>query len=274
MYKVAVISWLGIVREGLKDILINKGFEVHVFFNLEKFCHQCNNGFGEFDLFILDINFNEEQVLLTIKLIRESIFWTRIPIIIISSKSTRETVVNLLRKGADDVVLKPINSEKFLDRISRLLTMYRPENDKHFPSSIMLDVDQLFDFEIARAERGKYSFSFICIYVTELEYSDNAREKSEYTDIKSFLAKCYVILRKALRKTDLILGAGDSLIILLPFTSELEVDFAVNKVRDCLSTLKPGYQLLYLETGYASYPRNGADAMTLLSYSAANKKAL
>ena len=274
MYKIAVISWLGIVREGMKDILTNKGFEVHVFFSLDVFCQQYGKGFAAFDLFILDINFNEEQVLLTIKQIRESVFWTRIPIIITSPESSRETVVNLLRKGADDFVLKPVNSEKFLNRICRLLTLYRPEKVKHFPSSIMLDVDQLFDFEIARAERGNYSFSFICIYVTELEYSNNPGEKRGYTDIKSFLAKCYELLRKTLRRTDLILGSGDSLIILLPFTGELDVDDAATRVRDCLSTLKRGYQMVFLEIGYASFPANGADATTLLSYSAANKKML
>ena len=271
MYKIAVISRLGIMRESIKDILAYKDYEVQDFISEDEFYQQYSEKFGIFDLFILDITSNEEQVFTTIKQIRESVFWTRIPIIVTSSESSRETIVNLLRKGADDFVLKPFSPEKFINRISRLLTLYHAEEVKYFPSAIMLNVDQLFDFEIARADRGNYPLSFISIYVNELEYNDNPREKSVNTDIKVFLAMCYELLRKTLRKTDLIFGSEDSLIISLPFTCNLNIIHVINRVKECLSGQIQKYQLFFMEISHASFPANGSDTMTLQAYSASKK---
>lgn len=83
----------------------------------------CDNGRGAArltasarpDLILLDLNLPDMNGRDVVKALRE---WCRAPIIIISSNSADEDMIELLGLGADDYVIKPFNFDLLLARIN------------------------------------------------------------------------------------------------------------------------------------------------------------
>lgn len=67
------------------------------------------------DLILLDLNLPDMDGKDVVKALRE---WCQAPIIIVSSRSADEDVIDLLRLGADDYVIKPFNFDLLLARIA------------------------------------------------------------------------------------------------------------------------------------------------------------
>lgn len=67
------------------------------------------------DLVLLDLNLPDMDGKDVLKALRE---WLQVPIIILSSRSADEDVIELLNLGADDYVTKPFNFDLLLARIS------------------------------------------------------------------------------------------------------------------------------------------------------------
>ncbi len=66
------------------------------------------------DLILLDLNLPDMDGKEVVKLFRE---WSKVPIIILSSRSADEDVIELLNLGADDYVIKPFNFDLLIARI-------------------------------------------------------------------------------------------------------------------------------------------------------------
>jgi two-component system KDP operon response regulator KdpE len=66
------------------------------------------------DLVLLDLNLPDMDGTEVVKVLRE---WSQAPIIILSSRSAGEDVIELLNLGADDYVIKPFNFDLLLARI-------------------------------------------------------------------------------------------------------------------------------------------------------------
>jgi two-component system KDP operon response regulator KdpE len=66
------------------------------------------------DLVLLDLNLPDMDGTEVVKVLRE---WSQAPIIILSSRSADEDVIELLNLGADDYVIKPFNFDLLLARI-------------------------------------------------------------------------------------------------------------------------------------------------------------
>lgn len=101
------------IRKMLAAVLDDEGYKVI----------ECENGKGAArlsvtakpDLTLLDLNLPDMDGRDVVKSLRE---WCQTPIIIISSNSADEDMIELLRLGADDYVVKPFNFDLLLARIS------------------------------------------------------------------------------------------------------------------------------------------------------------
>lgn len=100
------------IRKMLSTVLEDENYKVM----------ECENGKGAArlsasarpDLILLDLNLPDMDGREVVKSLRE---WCQAPIIILSSRSADEDVIELLRLGADDYVIKPFNFDLLLARM-------------------------------------------------------------------------------------------------------------------------------------------------------------
>lgn len=100
------------IRKMLITVLADEDFKII----------ECENGKGAArlsvsakpDLVLLDLNLPDMDGKDVVKVLRE---WSKAPIIILSSRSADEDVIELLNLGADDYVIKPFNFDLLLARI-------------------------------------------------------------------------------------------------------------------------------------------------------------
>lgn len=100
------------IRKMLSAVLEDENYKVM----------ECENGKGAArlsasarpDLILLDLNLPDMDGREVVKSLRE---WCQAPIIILSSRSADEDVIELLRLGADDYVIKPFNFDLLLARM-------------------------------------------------------------------------------------------------------------------------------------------------------------
>ena len=74
------------------------------------------------DLILMDMNMPEIDGLEVTRRIKASELLAAIPIIMVTGNNTKIDVMNCLKAGASDYIVKPINREILLDKISKLLT--------------------------------------------------------------------------------------------------------------------------------------------------------
>ena len=73
------------------------------------------------DLILTDIQMPNMDGFELIKRVKESGYFSDIPIMVLSSKEGSEDRIKCLRSGADDYLVKPFNPEELLIRIEKLL---------------------------------------------------------------------------------------------------------------------------------------------------------
>lgn len=73
------------------------------------------------DIVLVDLHLPYVSGFDLIKEMRETSGWEDVPIIVISSESTDESVEKALRLGADDYIEKPVEMKKAMARIKRSL---------------------------------------------------------------------------------------------------------------------------------------------------------
>lgn len=73
------------------------------------------------DVALVDLHLPYVKGFDLIKKMRETSGWDNVPIIVISSESTDDSVEKALQMGADDYIEKPVEIKKTMARIKRLL---------------------------------------------------------------------------------------------------------------------------------------------------------
>jgi len=117
MMKMLVVDDETVIREGLKRILGDAGYQVEVFAQghlaIERL--QIEN----FDLVISDVKMPGMSGIEVLKAIR--VLQPQVPIIMITGYSTVDTAVEALKNGAVDYISKPFTPEDLLAKISQAL---------------------------------------------------------------------------------------------------------------------------------------------------------
>jgi len=255
-------------------MLAEKGFQVHTFSDVDEVEENGNFRVGDFALFIMDYELGESKLLADVKKIRNKAGKSKIPIMVISPESRSEIIIRLMKQGIDDYFLKPIEMNSFISRVFRLLDLYQTGSDQLCPQSIKLDMEQLLNFEVLRALRGQYSFSIIRILLTEIDALPLVEANPQYINTVEVLNRCYQVIQKILRKTDLVIGRDYSLLVLCLFTEEVGISSVLEKMYENLRPLQMEYRHCYFEVGHATFPNEGNEAESLWCHAAINKKPL
>ncbi|MDR3237244.1 MAG: response regulator [Spirochaetia bacterium] len=83
------------------------------------------NAFNElegasFDLVLLDWNMPRLLGIDFLKRVRDDERFSNIPIIMVTSEAARANVIEALKNGANDYIIKPVNEQKFREKVSNL----------------------------------------------------------------------------------------------------------------------------------------------------------
>ena len=118
-YKILIVEDDVNIRNIVSTILETSGYQVL----LAKSCAMAKTIFASHlpDLIILDVMLPDEDGLSIVKKIRSNPESRKIPVIMVTAKTTELDKVKGLDMGADDYLTKPCNMERLLARIKNLL---------------------------------------------------------------------------------------------------------------------------------------------------------
>ncbi|HNY16934.1 MAG TPA: response regulator [Treponemataceae bacterium] len=74
----------------------------------------------KFDLVLLDWNMPELSGLDFLKTVRANDRYKSLPIIMVTSEAARYNVIEALKNGATDYIIKPVNEKSFREKLSKI----------------------------------------------------------------------------------------------------------------------------------------------------------
>ncbi|TDT72566.1 DNA-binding response OmpR family regulator [Hypnocyclicus thermotrophus] len=137
MKKILLVEDEKKIRWLLKDYLEENDYEVDEAENGEDAFDMFYN--TKYDLIITDIMMPKMD---GIDLVKEIRMFSKIPIIMLTAKTTDEDELTGLNYGADDYIRKPFNPDVLLKRVEVLLKRIYPEEHKIIDGNIELDLDK------------------------------------------------------------------------------------------------------------------------------------
>ena len=72
------------------------------------------------DLILLDWNMPQLSGIDFLKMVRAAEEYKKLPIIMVTSEAARYNVIEALKLGATDYIIKPVNEKNFIEKISKI----------------------------------------------------------------------------------------------------------------------------------------------------------
>lgn len=122
--------------------LKNSGYQVDSFENAKAFCCRCQE--RKPDLVLLDVMLPDSDGIEVLKKIRRNPDLKRVPVIMVTAKSSEIDKVKGLDNGADDYITKPFGIMELISRVKALLRrMNQDEEEKQLEfQNIVLDCEK------------------------------------------------------------------------------------------------------------------------------------
>lgn len=130
------------IREIEAFSLKNSGYDVEEFPNAAEFYKRLEEVKPQ--LILLDLMLPDEDGLNIVKKLRNSTAWKKIPIILVTAKTTEMDKVKGLDMGADDYITKPFGVMELISRVKALLRRTMEADDEKILvfSNIVLDTEK------------------------------------------------------------------------------------------------------------------------------------
>lgn len=130
------------IREIEAFSLKNSGYEVEEFPNAAEFYKRLGEAVPQ--LIVLDLMLPDDDGLNIVKKLRDNSTWKKIPIILVTAKTTEMDKVRGLDMGADDYLTKPFGVMELISRVKALLrrTMELDDDKVLVFSNIVLDTEK------------------------------------------------------------------------------------------------------------------------------------
>lgn len=130
------------IREIEAFSLKNSGYDVEEFPNAAEFYKRLEEVKPQ--LILLDLMLPDEDGLNIVKKLRNSTGWKKIPIILVTAKTTEMDKVKGLDMGADDYITKPFGVMELISRVKALLRRTMEADDEKILvfSNIVLDTEK------------------------------------------------------------------------------------------------------------------------------------
>lgn len=227
MFNILIVDDSKVSRLLVKNILKQYNFKV---FEAQDMMSVKNNifskeiGLDDIDLILLDINLNDGNGLELLSFLRDK--YPKIPVIMISGEDRKDTILNSIKLGAKDYILKPFDKDTFLNKVKSALTF------KKIGSTFKKELEALLKdilIEISRSIISKYPFTLLKITFENPE--------------EVILKNCKEFLENSIREIDklYLIGYGE-IIILLPLTGKSDAEILLNSLKEKISALCSNFQ--------------------------------
>ncbi len=118
--KILVVDDSKAVRKIIRNMLSSAGYEVFEAENGEKALDIIYEH-GNFDLILLDWNMPKMDGYEFLRTVKGNPDWKDIKIMMITSKSDQESVIEALKAGADEYLMKPFDQKMLLTKIEMVM---------------------------------------------------------------------------------------------------------------------------------------------------------
>ncbi len=229
---ICVVDDEPIYSEGLRFLLDNQGFHIHVFSSADKFLAECET-LPQIDLIISDINMPGRSGYELCKIVRQDTSNGRIPIILITGSDPNAEKATGLDAGADDFIGKPFSSKDLIAKVRSLLdiravelkTKKELDVTKKFISPNIASLLALEKYnELLKPHRAEVTVLF-----TDLRRFTSFSENAEPEEVLEVLGQYYTAVGNAAIKYLGTLGhlAGDGIMVFFndpePVANHMEV---------------------------------------------------
>lgn len=221
------------------------GFETHVIADGNEAAAYV--GIALPDLVILDLLLPGIHGLDLLRMMKEGALTADIPVIVLSAVEEMSTKMKALMLGADDYLVKPVNSIELLARVRSNIRKYRryrtlsaalEETTQHTISDQLTGLytreyfDLVCDRNIALYQRGGPQFALLLI---EIGFDPKADEDYLMTAGQMLMVDTARILRSEIRNTDVAARYGENLFAVLLDISSLPMAVSIaQRIRDII----------------------------------------
>jgi two-component system cell cycle response regulator len=168
------------------------------------------------NLIITDLNMPNVDGFELVKRIRKKVSMEELPILVISSDKNNNLLINTLKVGANDFIIKPFKKEEFFIRLINLLDIYDTINlykTKMYIDPLTKVYNRLY-LEIIEEELRNRPYAMIMIDIDYFKKINDTYGHLKGDEVLKHFAK---IIKSVIRKNDyLIRYGGEEFLIILP----------------------------------------------------------
>lgn len=219
------------------------------------------------DVVIIDIQLDDEDGFEVIKHLKEKN--PHVPVIIVTGQKNRNDFIRGISAGAADYILKPYDDETIEERLLKLFTSPKAQEDSagipDVHQKVAINLDQYLKAEIRKAQKGNYALSIMLLtFFIDNEAYDEQVERIYLKKTNYF----YQRFRSLFWDTDMFLPYGSqSFIGILPFCGKDQTVYVKRKVDKSFEELQMNdYQFLNydVQMTFVTFPEDGATREELL----------
>jgi response regulator of citrate/malate metabolism len=226
-----------VMRTHIRDI-IHRHFDAEII-ELENgkklYSYLENADISVISLILLDIILPDKNGMEIAKQLNLSNVYRAIPVIVMSSNINRDTVLLSLQIGVKDVLVKPINEDDFVRRVTKVINESNTQIC-HEEKKAVHDFLDVLKIEMKKADRGKYPLTISLMRLVRKNTLDSPLTGLDCQQNLENGSRVFICLKNALRETDSIIALSSlEYLAILPFTGEGGADIVNNKLSklDC-----------------------------------------
>jgi PleD family two-component response regulator len=212
---------------------------------------------GGVKLILTELHFDEGSGAELIRWARGQEPLKHVPMLVIASQPSRETVIDLINGGASTIVTKPFGADMLLRRVTGALSEHAALRQGE-DNNLTWQIEEYLRRELKRSERTGQPFSLVICRVVDL---------LDGRAVPALMAE----LVHLVRESDILARLGhDQVVLLLPEADAVGAWTVEDRIWGILQDLatdrddRPGL-VLDVMTGIATFPSEAADPDSLLA---------
>lgn len=219
------------------------------------------------ELIVMDLYMSECSGLELAKVIRQHEAYLSVPIVFLSSETNRDRQIEVMQEGADDFLIKPIESRRLVESVA-----FRAKRFRELREQIVRDGltgllnhsggKERLDVEIERARRNQ---SHLCVAMIDVDHFKQVNDRFGHTFGDRVLKNLSRIMVQRLRKIDVVCRyGGEEFLAILPDTGSVQAEKVLDDIRARFEQFSHGVEEgdlgISFSCGIANYPdfRNAA----------------
>ena len=175
-----------------------------------------------------------------IKFVREKYVMEELPIMVVSSNSEKDKLIEVLKLGVNDFLTKPFLKEEFLIRVLNIVDIYevlRSYEDSMFKDGLTGVYNRLFlenKLDDIFSQHSQKS-----IVMIDIDFFKKINDTYGHQVGDKVLKELASLLKGSIRKNDFVIRyGGEEFLIYLPFTDKKQAYLIISKIKEVLKKLE------------------------------------